>query len=643
MANFNLETNRNTSITKIPRLTFQLPQSTSGSTPSTTSPILFCQVGCNLEFNFTNITSATLKNDRTYFTIIPPDNSNNYINWNGTGKSGQNMIRFDLKEIKFSAPAKDIVGSITYNKSIQFYFTFVNTDYPNIMIVISVIGQANNVGSAQSDGFILLNELAPQIPTANETKTLSNLKNINLGNLLPSNKSFFTTLIDAYISMTKIIDIPDSFLNNIISRVVGSQQAYDSKVNQNTQQIPTNPVGTIIYYTENIKSIGSDEAYVCNSNCDRVVGNASLLQPTFGTSSTIRSQTGPTNPLINGGKITGKLPQEECEEEYVFPGTRTNVRIKSAIPSTSIDTSKEKNLNYSYFLNQIIAPILFSFIIIFCSYIIIVLLERATNLTGIMSFFTREFWQVRNIGLIIFGLIGIFSIVIFSSIGTDMFRKKYNNNDNLEKTEKQRPWVFFVIGFSIWTICILILVVSFKYNGTSNSVSNFFNFNRYTTSYDIPINPAYPQFKGFSEFNRQSSKILSDYQRSPASFFKLGSQGRQDILDLSNKYKDLSPLTKATLAKYQQSISPFLNPSSEFIKNIKSSQPTAQPTLKSFFDNLIYSSQISQLQSKVTDKLLNNFKELQLLKPQNKDLANLIPQLKVGADIPLAAYEYMKK
>ena len=66
-----------------------------------------------------------------------------------------------------------------------------------------------------------------------------------------------------------------------------------------------------------------------------------------------------------------------------------------------------------------------------------------------------------------------------------MFINKYNNNDNLEKSEKQRPWVFFVIGFSIWTICILILVVSFKYNGTSNSVSNFFNFNRYTTSYDI--------------------------------------------------------------------------------------------------------------------------------------------------------------
>ena len=100
MANFTLDTNRNNVLTKFPRLTFQLPQSTSSATPSTTIPIYFCQVGCQLEFEFKNITSAQLKNDGNYFTITPPDNSNNYINWNGSGASGQNMIRFDLKEIK---------------------------------------------------------------------------------------------------------------------------------------------------------------------------------------------------------------------------------------------------------------------------------------------------------------------------------------------------------------------------------------------------------------------------------------------------------------------------------------------------------------------------------------------------------------
>ena len=125
MANFNLEANRNTAIQNIPRLTFQLPQSTTGANPSTTTPILFCQIGCQLDFQFKDISSATLKNNGTYFTITPTDNSENYINWNGSGANGQKMIRFDLKEILFSAPAKDVVNSISYNRSIQFYLTFV--------------------------------------------------------------------------------------------------------------------------------------------------------------------------------------------------------------------------------------------------------------------------------------------------------------------------------------------------------------------------------------------------------------------------------------------------------------------------------------------------------------------------------------
>ena len=54
MANFTLETTRNTAFTNIPRLTFQSPQSTTSATPSTTDPILFCQTGCDLEFKFKN-------------------------------------------------------------------------------------------------------------------------------------------------------------------------------------------------------------------------------------------------------------------------------------------------------------------------------------------------------------------------------------------------------------------------------------------------------------------------------------------------------------------------------------------------------------------------------------------------------------
>jgi hypothetical protein len=403
MANFTLETNRNTAITNIPRLTFQLPQSTTTAVPSTVTPIFFCQTGCQLEFEFKNITSATFKNDGNYFTIIPNENSNNYINWNGSGVSGQNMTRFDLKEIKFAAPARDVVGAITYNKSIQFYLTFVNSTYTNIMIVISIIGQANNVGTAQTDGFVLLNTLSPQIPLRNDVKTVSNLGNVNLGNLLPTNKSFFSTLLNdnnlQYIFMTRIIDIPESFLNNLISRVIGSQQAYQSKVNQYTQQLPSNPVGTIIFYTENIKPINSDQTYVCNSNCDRVVGSASLLQPTIGSSTTTASATPSTTTRTM--TAPSKLPQqeEECEEEYVFPGTKTRVKVKSgSTSSTSADTSNQTELSSKEYTSSFTEGFLIGLFITFIILGIIFIfwmLSKAANVRG-WGFFSRELWLNKN-------------------------------------------------------------------------------------------------------------------------------------------------------------------------------------------------------------------------------------------------------
>ena len=437
MANFTLETTRNTAFTNIPRLTFQSPQSTTSATPSTTDPILFCQTGCDLEFKFKNITSARLKNDGTYFTITPPDNSDNYINWSGSGKAGFNMIRFDLKEIKIAAPARDIVGSINYSKSIQIYFSFVNSDdnKKDIMIVISIIGQANNVGNAQTDGFILLNELTNQIPVRNEIRAVTNLKNVNLGNLLPSNKAFFNTLIDTqkiyYISMARIIDIPENFLNNMISRVVGGQQAYQSKVNQNTQQIPSNPLGTFIFYSENIKTIGPDQAYVCNANCDRVVGDASLLQPTFGSSTDTRiagtsTRTTPGAPGVPAKEIP-------CEEEFVYPGTRTPVKIKSAsAPATSTDKSTDKsNVKEltSLETTHIVYMVLFGICILIGTGAILYFMAKASGVSSFFGgFFSRELWNVPNIPFILAGLIGFLSLVIGVSISMAMYNKEKNNS-----------------------------------------------------------------------------------------------------------------------------------------------------------------------------------------------------------------------
>lgn len=667
MANFTLETNRNTAIANIPRITFQLPQSTSGSISSTTTPIYFCQTGCQLEFQFSNITGAQLKNDGNYFTIIPTGDSNNYISWNGSGASGQNMIRFDLKEIKFSAPARDIVGSITYNKSIQFYLTFVNSTYPNIMIVISIIGQSNNVGRAQSDGFILLNALSNQIPLRNDVKTVSNLGNVNLGNLLPPNKSFFSTLINGnniqYISMTRIIDIPESFLNNMISRVVGSQQAYTAKVNQYTQELPTNPEGTIIFYTENVKPINSDQAYVCNSNCDRVVGDASLLQPTFGPTSTTRSAVTTTTRTV-GGTVPGKPIQEECEEENFFPGTKTPVKIKSdSTPSTSADTSNSEDLSKKETGSSVAKGLmisLFIIIIIGGSIIIIIFLSKATNISGFRSFFSTELWNVPNLGWILTGLIGFCSIIILTSIALAIMIKQFEveSIEDVLKTdkdriiEKKRPWIYLIIGLSIFIICLGILIYrSRKYSSSSNiseiSKINSYSPNRTLIYQRIPIDTTLPQFKGISALNTQTSKILSDYQKSPSSYFKPGSQGISDILAASKQYSQLSPLAKSALSKYNPSIAPYLKSSSEFIKNIQSSNSQlfpGQPTLNSLIEGINYYKQFSKIPAVVSKDIIDSLDQLRLYGASiPKNISQIIQNLKIGAPIPIQLYEYIYK
>lgn len=654
MANFTLETNRNTAIINIPRLTFQLPQSTTSTKPSTTIPIYFCQIGCQLEFQFTNITGAQLKNDGTYFTIIPTGNSDNYINWNGSGVSGQNMIRFDLKEIKFSAPAQDVVGSITYNKSIQFFFTFVNSNYPNIMIVITVIGQANNVGTAQTDGFVLLNSLANQIPVRNEIKTVSNLRNVNLGFLLPPNKSFFSTLISdntiQYISMTKIIDIPDSFLDSIISRVLGSVNGYQTKVNQYTQNIPSNPPGTIIFYTENVKPINSDQAYVCNSNCDRVVGDATLLQPSFGQSTTTKTATSGSTPTVSGS-LKGKPLQEECEEEYIFPGTRTNVRIKSAsAPTTSTDKSNISELTNNDVLQSILIAF-FVLIIIGGSILIIFALYKATNIDGFRSIFSRELWNLPNAGWITIGLLGLCSIIIFLAIFLDI-NSKQNTIKNIEdskRTEKekkianQKAYVFLIIGLSIFIICLGILAYKARKNTPySNSFSSSSSNNSFPRVKMLPqfgLDPV--KFPGISQFNSKMGSMISNYEKSPDTYFKgPGSKGALDFSDLSKNYNQLPSSIKSLLEKQNPSIAQYFKQSGDFAKNIisKNSLP------KSLIDSMIGNTKKYQItqQTGITQEIIDYIKEYNDM-VKNSKITPLIPTLILGAQIPSWVRDILQK
>jgi hypothetical protein len=621
MANFTLETNRNTAIQNIPRITFQLPQSTSGANPSTTIPILFCQIGCQLDFEFKDISSAKLTNDGSYFIITPTDNSNNYINWNGSGASGQNMIRFDLKEILFSAPAKDVVNSITYNRSIQFYMNFVNTTYPNIMIVISIIGQANNVGNALTDGFVLMNSLTPQIPLKNDTKNITNLKNVNLGKLLPTNKSFFSTLIDTnsiqYISMTRIIDIPQTFLDTLISRVLNGPDDYASKVNKYTQQIPSNPPGTIIFYTENIKPINSDEAIVCNANCDKVVGNASLLQPEFGTSTTITTVRGASNTRSRTiSQTPTKVLEEECEEEFIYPGTRTAVNVKGGGSSTSVDTSNQIQLTNEEIGKSFIQGVVIGLFIvcIICGTVIIFLLLTKAAKVGVWDIFSAQLWlNPGNIPLIIVTFIGFFAIA--SCFTAVLFKiNEESNKDISEQKIKIKSWELVLIGFCIWIVCILILFLQSKYSFEINGIGNSNEIER---------------------FDRLRSSIISDYGSNPSTFSSPESSGRANLLKASRIYNNLSPSQKAIINRNNPELARFLGSKSKIIQGLSSQSTTVDSKV---LGNLMQSLEKNPVL--VTPKISKGFADLAKINPKLKKM-----DVKVGSPVPpgLKAYIDSKK
>ena len=622
MANFNLETNRNTAIQNIPRLTFQLPQSTSGANPSTNTPILFCQIGCQLDFQFKDISSAKLTNNGSYFIITPTDNSDNYINWNGSGASGQNMIRFDLKEILFSAPAKDVVNSITYNRSIQFYMNFVNTTYPNIMIVITIIGQANNVGNALTDGFVLMNSLTPQIPLKNETKNITNLKNVNLGKLLPTNKSFFSTLIDTnsiqYISMTRIIDIPQTFLDTLISRVLNGPDDYQSKVNKYTQQIPSNPVGTIIFYTENIKPINSDEAIVCNANCDQVVGNASLVTPEIGTSSTARGARASSSRTIR--TTLPKVPAEECEEEFVYPGTRTAVNVKGGGSSTSADISNIKDLTIEETSNATTQGLLiglFIVLIILGTGTIFFFLTKAANL-NFKDIFSAQLWlNSGNIPWIIVTFIGFLAIA--SCFTAALFKiTEESNKDTSEQKIKIKSWELFLIGFCIWFVCVIVLFLQSKYSFGKNGIGN----SSYSNNPDI------------QRFDNLRSRIIRDYGSNPSTFSTPGSPGRANLLEASKLYNNLSPSQKAIINRNNPQLASMLSPNSKLIQDIKSPSTTVD---SKDLGNLMQSLEKNPVL--VTPKIKSGATALKILNPKNERLSNLY--LKTGEPIPPGLRDYV--
>ena len=497
MPNYNDVNDRNTAISGLPRMIFQLPNSESGTASSAINPVFFCQSGCSIEYHFSNITSCTLDNDGNKFMITPTDTQNiNYILWNGTDiNSGESMTQFNLQEIYFTAPAKDYIGTDNsiLNQSIQYYFVFVNQQFNNLMICISIIGNVNNLGnSPKSNGFIMLQTLSSQIPVLNNSSQLNSLSNFNLGTLIPPNKPFFNTLVSnniQYIIVTEIVDIPIDFFSNMNAIVNGSSQIYTQKLNRFLANTPANPLNTILFYNENSPLLDDNSAYVCNSNCDLVPGKQ--INPTIGgrNSSNLPATnlgTGPNDP--NNPTIQNS---EECDVEEVWsgapgaPGAPGTPGAPGA--SGTIKTPDEiKKIENEQNSTTTIA-ITVSFGIIMFVLIAVVGYRKYSNTSSIMQLVSL--------------IIGSISIIICFTVGCVLYVSKGNS----------LGWVPYLIGCIVWFICFGIIL----YSGQNESISSFFG---------IPTNGSSSSSSSSSssmKSQKQQNIIIPQSNNKPSFFSKL--------------------------------------------------------------------------------------------------------------------------
>ena len=462
MPNYNNNNTRDNSIDELPRMIFQLPNTDSGTALPSANPVFFCQSGCAIDYKFSNIRSCQFNNDGKKFTITPTDRTNiNYIMWNGTDiNSGEKMTQFTLKEVYFTAPAKDYLGinRDILTQSIQCYFVFVNEKYSNLMICVSVIGSVNNLGNApKSNGFVMMETLATRIPSVNVQSQLNNLNNFNLGTLIPPNKPFFSTLITnniQYIISTEVVDVPISFFSNIATMVNGGTQLYNAKMNQYRTNIPQNPSTTILFYNENSQMLNDNQNFVCNSNCDLVPGKK--ITPSIGTVSTTQSTKKPARPprTVSGGE----LPPEKCETKDVWENQPTK-------PKPVKDPSKPDGSTPSVGDGRdptVVVALTVSFIILLV-FITLIGFLKYTN---------------KNKIAIIFLVVGLISIIVGLSVGCSLYTQ-----------QPDTYWISYIVGLIIWVISQLILYCKFR------------NYDSY--GYDL----------GYSSFNSTISPMTTNKQQ----------------------------------------------------------------------------------------------------------------------------------
>jgi len=189
-----------------------------------------------------------------------------------------------------------------------------------------------------------------------------------------------------------------------------------------------------------------------------------------------------------------------------------------------------------------------------------------------------------------------------------------------------------IIGFSIWFVCALILVLKFT-SLFEKLVERYRNNNG--------INSSYSSYSGNSrsieKFDNLTSRIISDYTSNssnpskPSSFATPGSSSRKNILEASKIYNNLTPEQKSLVNKNYPKIADVIGPNSKFIKNLSSNNPYP-PQDKKQLDNLVTYLQKDPVI--VTPKIKGisegiepinpKFKELQVGQPVPPGLSRLI-------------------
>lgn len=616
MPNYNDNDTRDNSIDQLPRMIFQLPNTESGATSPTINPVFFCQSGCAIEYNFSNITSCQFNNDGKKFTITPTDAANiNYIMWNGTDiNSGEKMTQFTLKEIYFTAPAKDYIGTNNdiLSQSIQFYYVFVNEKFNNLMICVSVIGSVNNLGNApKSNGFVMMETLGTRIPSVNVQSQLNNLNNFNLGTLIPPNKPFFSTLITnniQYIIYTEIIDVPIEFFSNMVTIVNGGTQLYTAKMNQFKTNIPLNPSTTILFYNENSQLLNDNQNLVCNSNCDLVPGKK--ITPTIGTYTTSQTEKNKEDKMKT---ITGtEVPPEKCEMEEVWVNQTTKSVKDPNNPDGKIGDSSVTEKG----------PAVFAISISF-----MILLSLFTGL-----FIAFKIPNTRSWLAIIIIILVISPIIVGFSVGSSLYYKDNTNH-----------WIPYVVGLIIWVVCMFALkIVSNRY-----SSSNYSSFNLTTVKQQPYAGITVPN--GFNKPEEQSwfgkmfsSKPITNYSTQITVPSTSNTQPKKSFFRNSQPDSTLSASTAPTSAQLasasasaanlpvsqrNQSFLSRINPFSKQAANILKPEiiqsktelikDIQQSILSQANKNKLIKTLNSSKSSNIVQRLNNAYKELNKLKSKS--------------------------